>query len=787
MPRRPHRAGTTEVHDSTTSGTTTRAMSRSRKSLSSLSSSSLHEKNKGSKDDAVRGHFQRFDLNGDGLISREEMNVVLSSLDPSKWTTFAIEKLWEGVDKNGDGAIHYDEFCNWVFGHEENRRVADAVNAVSAENHPYLVLEVCNNVCAFLRTPSGALVTQFTYRKDCSGHEPALVHEAGFAARAEPAFRCAKLPANTPLVVLLDAGMPGGNYMPSATFGLLTHSGLDLADVKSERVKFVLAAPTLKTPRACLLASTCLSTRYFLWEFQRACAKHKYSGKVAFIPREALYIGQQTLYETVLADAVAGLGKCSKRNLGAAAVRDCMLRTTQELVSHSKALEAAECKTTLKFEQIFGDYVGFEPDKKGWASAWPPGYGASTSQMLAGHTQDLLSDVDGSVLFELGDGLQTGRRVVDSRAAQTSLETVFLVTRTGLHDKHTSRAGPLLQSMAEDPGVTLWTKETMIAKFGELPAKSSGDTYQQYVRACHEGMDGLCVLDLPVDYWLCGFLDDLFQCDNVSVVLVVDPGFERERYGMNDQSGFPAESFVGLPDRVSPTPVSSVVLLPSETDSNNEWAHAGAFVWKLRAACTGVLVMPAASLDAGWGSVFLATWMSITSATLMQRIDGHLCFADPHNIFVPFYGEGESSAASIKHLHVLKADGPLISTYTVSCGAHAGFRLEALLDKISCPQVFGNAGGEESPIYVQAAGETSDDHGERSLEVGAVRYATVASGGKTLMDILKRCSDSLLQKAGADDGRDADAEIWKDMATGQTGLGSWVLAEMERLRSKIET
>merc|ERR1712151_653365 len=98
-------------------------------------------------------------------------------------------------------------------------------------------------------------------------------------------------------------------------------------------------------------------------------------------------------------------------------------------------------------------------------------------------------------------------------------------------------------------------------------------------------------------------------------------------------------------------------------------------------------------------------------------------------------------------------------------------RLESLLQRLSSFKIMGGVFGDE---YLQAAGETSDDHGDRSLEVGAVRYATAATGGKGILKVFERCAQAMETKAAADAGRDADAKEWSDMASGPNGLQSWI-------------
>lgn len=51
--------------------------------------------------------FQVFDLNGDGFISREELQKVLTKMG-EKLTDKEVDEMMKNADKNGDGKIDYD-------------------------------------------------------------------------------------------------------------------------------------------------------------------------------------------------------------------------------------------------------------------------------------------------------------------------------------------------------------------------------------------------------------------------------------------------------------------------------------------------------------------------------------------------------------------------------------------------------------------------------------------------------------------------------------------------------
>ena len=58
--------------------------------------------------------FKRFDQDGNGLISREELGCVLKELDENM-DNLAIDRLMAWADTSGDGQLFYEEFLRWVF------------------------------------------------------------------------------------------------------------------------------------------------------------------------------------------------------------------------------------------------------------------------------------------------------------------------------------------------------------------------------------------------------------------------------------------------------------------------------------------------------------------------------------------------------------------------------------------------------------------------------------------------------------------------------------------------
>ncbi|CAE8712590.1 unnamed protein product [Polarella glacialis] len=62
--------------------------------------------------------FRKWDITGDGAVSRYELHAALNHLGMSEK---AINKLFVSIDLNGDGKIQYEEFLAWI---DEDKTVA---------------------------------------------------------------------------------------------------------------------------------------------------------------------------------------------------------------------------------------------------------------------------------------------------------------------------------------------------------------------------------------------------------------------------------------------------------------------------------------------------------------------------------------------------------------------------------------------------------------------------------------------------------------------------------------
>jgi len=64
--------------------------------------------------DKVMATYKRFDSNGDGVIDRDELKMLLQVLDSGSFSDEETEKFLDSVDDNGDGKIQFEEFLRWV-------------------------------------------------------------------------------------------------------------------------------------------------------------------------------------------------------------------------------------------------------------------------------------------------------------------------------------------------------------------------------------------------------------------------------------------------------------------------------------------------------------------------------------------------------------------------------------------------------------------------------------------------------------------------------------------------
>jgi Ca2+-binding EF-hand superfamily protein len=89
-------------------------------------------------EEAIREAFQQVDTDGDGFITRTELQNLFRKIDPSSWSPDKVDDLLKAADANNDGRIQYDEFVRWVMegGEGSCSSVFDALSEASGEPLP---------------------------------------------------------------------------------------------------------------------------------------------------------------------------------------------------------------------------------------------------------------------------------------------------------------------------------------------------------------------------------------------------------------------------------------------------------------------------------------------------------------------------------------------------------------------------------------------------------------------------------------------------------------------------
>ena len=62
----------------------------------------------------IRAAFNRYDLDGNGTLDRNEIEAMLRELKKKPPTKNQLNKIFEQADTNGDGAISFDEFVDVI-------------------------------------------------------------------------------------------------------------------------------------------------------------------------------------------------------------------------------------------------------------------------------------------------------------------------------------------------------------------------------------------------------------------------------------------------------------------------------------------------------------------------------------------------------------------------------------------------------------------------------------------------------------------------------------------------
>jgi len=75
-----------------------------------------------SEADKLSATFARMDVNGDGVIDRQELMNALTSIDEEFFTSTVVNLLFNEADCDGNGAIHYAELVDWLCSEAEDIR-----------------------------------------------------------------------------------------------------------------------------------------------------------------------------------------------------------------------------------------------------------------------------------------------------------------------------------------------------------------------------------------------------------------------------------------------------------------------------------------------------------------------------------------------------------------------------------------------------------------------------------------------------------------------------------------
>jgi len=64
--------------------------------------------------DSIKAIFRKYDVNGDGTISKDELRSVLQTLQSGQFQDSELDEVFSIIDKNKDGKIQYAEFVDWL-------------------------------------------------------------------------------------------------------------------------------------------------------------------------------------------------------------------------------------------------------------------------------------------------------------------------------------------------------------------------------------------------------------------------------------------------------------------------------------------------------------------------------------------------------------------------------------------------------------------------------------------------------------------------------------------------
>lgn len=94
-------------------------------------------------ENSVRGVFEKFDTDHDGMISKDDLAQVLIELDKTYFTVERVSCLMRAMDTDRDGNIAYPEFLSWVFSAEAGVSAIRLMNGLVPMSEPACRLRRC--------------------------------------------------------------------------------------------------------------------------------------------------------------------------------------------------------------------------------------------------------------------------------------------------------------------------------------------------------------------------------------------------------------------------------------------------------------------------------------------------------------------------------------------------------------------------------------------------------------------------------------------------------------------
>ncbi|KAK4804174.1 hypothetical protein SAY86_003991 [Trapa natans] len=90
--------------------------------------------------------FEKYDKNGDGKISSEELREALNSIGPGAATSDETDLMISELDKNGDGHIDFDEFMEFFAGCGGDETLRDAFDYYDLDRNGLISAEELHSV-----------------------------------------------------------------------------------------------------------------------------------------------------------------------------------------------------------------------------------------------------------------------------------------------------------------------------------------------------------------------------------------------------------------------------------------------------------------------------------------------------------------------------------------------------------------------------------------------------------------------------------------------------------------